>query len=493
MLTVSLVFLLVLLAGGVHGALSGGYWFYVDSTKELVHSDFAWNPLLRIPAPSSPVVALQPVRAQGLLYYMTPALIGRVSFDGQFNQVLVTAKGRLGDQFAVDPDNNALWYQDAGVTYRCAQNGHACVSLSIPYTRGLAVDPSGSGTAFTGALGDGPVINVLAIATLPSGALNATLLFDIGCCYGPLLDFHLASAPGGPLWSTLSRSPTDIAFYINDRVIHYNAPVPVRPPFFLAPQDTSKVFFSATPASIYVLEDQDHIAEVPGRVAEFVERSACPLDCSLQGNCVEGRCECFGGFYGVNCSVWCEGNVTCSGHGRCREDGGCACEAFWLGPRCSIPALAPPVFPRALSARKATGPAGAFNYFYDFAGQRDKLQLLEGDNVTNFYDLGRSYRVSPEQCVASWLPAPGLDLWRVHPNASLVGVNVSCDGERCSYWKYVSGGGTDEWLVTMGVNLPVEIVIAAQRFVYDLKGFVVGLPEKEVWTLPASCINSNLI
>ncbi|ODN02024.1 Teneurin-a [Orchesella cincta] len=61
----------------------------------------------------------------------------------------------------------------------------------------------------------------------------------------------------------------------------------------------------------------------------------CPQQCTGNGNCVYGKCHCFDGFGGVDCSISvCP--VLCSNHGR-YSGGICHCEAGWKGAECDIP------------------------------------------------------------------------------------------------------------------------------------------------------------
>ncbi|XP_047675858.1 tenascin isoform X3 [Tachysurus fulvidraco] len=60
----------------------------------------------------------------------------------------------------------------------------------------------------------------------------------------------------------------------------------------------------------------------------------CLNDCSDQGSCVDGKCVCFPGFSGPDCSVPdCPGN--CSKKGKC-INGKCVCDQGFTGPDCSV-------------------------------------------------------------------------------------------------------------------------------------------------------------
>ncbi|KAK2887356.1 hypothetical protein QQF64_013523 [Cirrhinus molitorella] len=59
----------------------------------------------------------------------------------------------------------------------------------------------------------------------------------------------------------------------------------------------------------------------------------CPDDCSDQGRCVDGKCVCFPGFSGPDCSVPDCPN-DCSSRGRC-VNGQCVCDPGFTGPDCS--------------------------------------------------------------------------------------------------------------------------------------------------------------
>ncbi|XP_068592984.1 tenascin-like isoform X2 [Cebidichthys violaceus] len=63
------------------------------------------------------------------------------------------------------------------------------------------------------------------------------------------------------------------------------------------------------------------------------EEGGCPNECSDQGRCVDGKCVCFPGFHGPDCSESnCPGN--CNDNGRC-VNGQCACDPGFTGPDCS--------------------------------------------------------------------------------------------------------------------------------------------------------------
>ncbi|XP_036949295.1 tenascin [Acanthopagrus latus] len=59
----------------------------------------------------------------------------------------------------------------------------------------------------------------------------------------------------------------------------------------------------------------------------------CPNECSDQGRCVDGKCVCFPGYSGPDCSESnCPGN--CNDNGRC-VNGQCVCDPGFSGPDCS--------------------------------------------------------------------------------------------------------------------------------------------------------------
>ncbi|GMY28475.1 leishmanolysin-like peptidase [Fagus crenata] len=60
----------------------------------------------------------------------------------------------------------------------------------------------------------------------------------------------------------------------------------------------------------------------------------CPNSCSFNGDCVDGRCNCFVGFHGHDCSKrTCPSN--CNGHGNCLSSGVCKCKNGYTGIDCS--------------------------------------------------------------------------------------------------------------------------------------------------------------
>ncbi|CAN6582677.1 unnamed protein product [Malus baccata var. baccata] len=60
----------------------------------------------------------------------------------------------------------------------------------------------------------------------------------------------------------------------------------------------------------------------------------CPKSCNFNGDCVEGRCHCFLGFHGSDCSKrTCPSN--CNGRGSCLSNGLCECNKGYTGIDCS--------------------------------------------------------------------------------------------------------------------------------------------------------------
>lgn len=60
----------------------------------------------------------------------------------------------------------------------------------------------------------------------------------------------------------------------------------------------------------------------------------CPSSCNFNGDCIDGRCDCFLGFHGHDCSKRsCPGN--CNGHGKCLRSGVCQCDDRYTGIDCS--------------------------------------------------------------------------------------------------------------------------------------------------------------
>ncbi|KAH6829201.1 metalloendopeptidase / zinc ion binding protein [Perilla frutescens var. hirtella] len=60
----------------------------------------------------------------------------------------------------------------------------------------------------------------------------------------------------------------------------------------------------------------------------------CPNACSFNGDCIDGRCQCFLGFEGHDCSQRsCPNN--CGGRGECLREGVCNCEPGYTGTDCS--------------------------------------------------------------------------------------------------------------------------------------------------------------
>ncbi|XP_057434922.1 uncharacterized protein LOC130727714 [Lotus japonicus] len=60
----------------------------------------------------------------------------------------------------------------------------------------------------------------------------------------------------------------------------------------------------------------------------------CPSSCNFNGDCIDGRCHCFLGFHGHDCSR-CSCPSNCSGNGMCLSNGICECNTGYTGIDCS--------------------------------------------------------------------------------------------------------------------------------------------------------------
>ncbi|KAI4316786.1 hypothetical protein L6164_024731 [Bauhinia variegata] len=70
------------------------------------------------------------------------------------------------------------------------------------------------------------------------------------------------------------------------------------------------------------------------RTVPVVLSGQCPNACNFNGDCVDGRCHCFLGFHGHDCSRrFCPSN--CNGNGKCLSNGICECKSGYTGIDCS--------------------------------------------------------------------------------------------------------------------------------------------------------------
>ncbi|CAH9100322.1 unnamed protein product [Cuscuta epithymum] len=70
------------------------------------------------------------------------------------------------------------------------------------------------------------------------------------------------------------------------------------------------------------------------QVHTFPISDRCPASCNSNGDCIDGKCHCFLGFEGRDCSKRsCPNN--CSKHGKCLRNGVCECENRYTGIDCS--------------------------------------------------------------------------------------------------------------------------------------------------------------
>ncbi|KAM3874145.1 tenascin-like [Diretmus argenteus] len=72
----------------------------------------------------------------------------------------------------------------------------------------------------------------------------------------------------------------------------------------------------------------------PGWKGPNCTEPECPNDCQEQGRCVDGKCECFQGFSGEDCTLLEFCPVDCGENGRC-VGGVCVCSDGFFGEDCS--------------------------------------------------------------------------------------------------------------------------------------------------------------
>jgi len=286
------------------------------------------------------------------------------------------------------------------------------------------------------------------------------------------------------LWSTLSVSDegnTYTSIYRNDNPQTFYVPAPVTPPFFTLPKNPDVVLFSSTTNSILQFSS-GAIKKINGRLSEFIQSSDCAADCSLNGNCISGKCTCFVNYFGATCAQLCTRNDTCSNHGQCNATGGCVCDPNWIGKNCDKVDIKPPVFPDALTVFSVKDSDSVYNFFYDFYAQKQKFQY-NSMNVTQLYDIGFSYNITGTSCTSTLLTTVKLDRWCVSPNAQFIDSGISCLGnDPCSLWQL----STTQWLVN-SKNLPVKITNATHVISFDPSKFVIGQPDPSTWGIPAEC------
>ncbi|VFQ99153.1 unnamed protein product [Cuscuta campestris] len=66
----------------------------------------------------------------------------------------------------------------------------------------------------------------------------------------------------------------------------------------------------------------------------FPVSDRCPASCNYNGDCIDGKCHCFLGFEGHDCSKRSCPN-GCSDHGKCLRNGVCECDIRYTGIDCS--------------------------------------------------------------------------------------------------------------------------------------------------------------
>jgi len=97
---------------------------------------------------------------------------------------------------------------------------------------------------------------------------------------------------------------------------------------------------------------------------------SCPSGCSMHGNCVDGSCQCVGGFAGSDCSVSCPERCHAP-NGRCQLDGSCECKSGWRGATCDTPDMAHQFAATLKSTREMQHTAHGLDFVSDVSTKLD--------------------------------------------------------------------------------------------------------------------------
>lgn len=140
----------------------------------------------------------------------------------------------------------------------------------------------------------------------------------------------------------------------------------------------------------------------------------CPFDCSLNGVCLHGACQCFAGWTGAACNVQQCPN-ECSGHGTC-SNGTCACDFGFGGEDCARLSC-----PDSCS-HNGVCHAGQCVCYTGWMGDACNLRSCPNDCSMRGYCINGTC-----DCIGSWTGAD-CSIQPCPNNCSHIGV---CTGERC--------------------------------------------------------------